>query len=229
MIKNVINDVVIETISVKIGKSEHFENTYLVYDAKKKVGVIIDPGDKKDTIVDKINNDDIKIKAIFLTHTHADHFGALEALQKLYDVNVYVHQNDIDGFSDEEKNCLKYIDVKKQNIDMSKVVAIKDGFNLNISNLNFEFIHTPGHTDGSMCIYEKTSNVLFTGDTIFAKCYGRTDLKSGSFDDMKNSLNKIFSKFSNILIYPGHDKSSSLYQAKRRIDLLVEYRQRRES
>lgn len=68
---------------------------------------------------------------------------------------------------------------------------------------------------------EKNSNSLFTGDTIFCDCYGRCDLVSGSFEDMVLSLRKIFSRFEDIMIYPGHDKSVNIKSAKKRIRLLI--------
>lgn len=219
--KEKIKNIVIETVPVEIGASGHVENTYIVYDANTNLGVIIDPGDKEEKIVDAIKNDNIQIKYIILTHTHLDHFGALEKLQKIYDVNVIVNKNDLDGFSDDKKNCIEYIDIKKQHIDISKAKAVDDCQKLKVGGLDFEFIHTPGHTSGSMCIYEKTANVLFTGDTIFAKYYGRTDLKSGKIEDMENSIKKIFNRFSNIIIYPGHEKSCNIDTAKKRINLLL--------
>lgn len=219
--KEKINNIVIENVPVEIGTSGHVENTYIVYDTQNNFGVIIDPGDKAEQIVSEVNKDNIEIKYIILTHTHLDHFGALEQLQKVYDVDILVNRNDVDGFNDDNKNCIEYIDVKKQNIDITKVKAVEDGQKLSLGNIEFEFIHTPGHTSGSMCIYEKTSNVLFTGDTIFAKYYGRTDLTSGSFDDMKKSIKKLFDRFSNVIIYPGHDKSCNIDTAKKRINLLV--------
>lgn len=222
MIKqDIINDVVIETIPVEIGNSKHIENCYLVYDEKNMVGILVDPGDKAEYIIDEIEKNKVKIKTIILTHTHADHFGALEKLLKYFNVNVYINENDVDGLIDNEKSCFDYIDVEHQNIDKKLVMPVKDSDIIEFGRLNIEFIHTPGHTNGGMCVYEKTSNVLFTGDTIFARYYGRTDLKSGSIIDMKNSIKKLFDRFSNVLIFPGHEESSNIDKAKKRINLLL--------
>ena len=74
---------------------------------------------------------------------------------------------------------------------------------------------------GSICVYEKNSKVLFTGDTLFADCYGRCDLNSGSFNDMVNSIKLLFNRFSNIVIYPGHGKSVKIEVAKRYVKMLM--------
>lgn len=73
-------------------------------------------------------------------------------------------------------------------------------------------------------LYEKVENVLLTGDTIFADCYGRTDLKSSSISDMKTSLNKVFDRFQGgTKVYPGHGKDASLKEAKARISIILAF------
>lgn len=111
--------------------------------------------------------------------------------------------------------------VKNQSINSENIIEVKDGDKFNILSMKFEIIHTPGHTLGSICIYEKTTSSLFTGDTIFCDCYGRCDLYSGDFSNMVSSLKKLFNRFEDVMIYPGHDKSVKIDSAKRRIRLLV--------
>lgn len=111
--------------------------------------------------------------------------------------------------------------VEKQHINNEDIIEVKDGYKFNILSMQFEIIHTPGHTLGSICIYEKNTSSLFTGDTIFCDCYGRCDLYSGDFSDMVSSLRKLFNRFEDVMIYPGHDKEVKIDSAKRKIRLLV--------
>lgn len=89
------------------------------------------------------------------------------------------------------------------------------------SDICLEVIHTPGHTKGCMCLYLKEANILFTGDTLFADCYGRTDLQTGNFEDMKSSLDYLLSNFQDTTIFPGHGDSAIIRDIKRKITLLL--------
>ena len=87
-----------------------------------------------------------------------------------------------------------------------------------MGNTSFEVIHTPGHTNGSSVLYEKEEDVILSGDTIFSDCFGRTDLKSGSRDDMVMSLNKLFDRFKDnpkVKVFPGHGSSALIGDIKK--------------
>lgn len=215
------NGIIVETVYVKIGKLDHITNSYLVYDKSSNEGIIIDPGDEKEKIIQAIVSAKVNVKYIVLTHTHYDHIIALKDIQEYTNAKVLVHKEDIDGLTDDEKNHSTEMKIGLKRVNMNNVVPVEDGFKFEVGKMNFEVIHTPGHTRGCICIFEKTANVLFTGDTIFCEYYGRTDLKSGNFQDMKNSVDKIFNRFSNIQIFAGHDKSVNIDSTKRRIRLLL--------
>lgn len=85
-------------------------------------------------------------------------------------------------------------------------------------------MHTPGHTQGSMVVYIEKENILFAGDTIFKNSYGRTDLITGSTEAMGKSLDKLFNKFHNIEVYPGHGEIFELINSKRRIKMLFAFK-----
>ncbi|MNI74604.1 putative metallo-hydrolase [compost metagenome] len=138
-----------------------------------------------------------------------------------------MHKNDIDGLSDDDKSHSIMLGVDVQNINKDDIIAVEDKTTFDIGDMKFEVIHTPGHTNGCICIYEQTSNVLFTGDTIFSDCYGRTDLKSGSFEEMKKTVDKLFKRFNNIEIYSGHGESVNIESAKKRIKILIAIKSRK--
>lgn len=210
----------VEKIEVDVANQGHITNSYLVYDNKKEA-VLIDPGFNENKIIERIKNLTVNVKYIIITHAHADHIGALENIQKYTNAKIIVHKNDYNALIYEEENYGDMLNVSKQNINKEDIIQVEDKYILKFSNLEFEIIHTPGHTSGCICIYDVKSNKLFTGDTIFCDCYGRCDLFSGSFEDMVESIKKIFNRFEDIDIYPGHDKIVNISNAKRYIKMLL--------
>lgn len=210
-------------IQVQVGDDNYPTNCYIIYDINN-FAIVIDPGYDKDKIISKIEEKTLKVKYIVLTHCHADHLGELESLVNYTDADVFLHENELDGLEDDEKAHFTKLNVKKPSIPKNKIFTVKDGDKIKIGNIELEVIHTPGHTNGSMCLYEKTIDSLFTGDTIFADCYGRVDLKTGSIQDMQKSIEKLFSRFEDIIIYPGHEDSANIDSAKRKIRMLLSLR-----
>ena len=198
-------------IVLKVGKQDYPTNTYIIMD-KNKNGVIIDPGFEEE---EKIN-----IQKIILTHCHADHAGVLDSIRDYTKAEVLMHENDASGLQDMEKSHFENLQIPRQKITEEEIIKIKDGEKIQVGDILLEVIHTPGHTNGCICLYEKSINALFTGDTIFYNCYGRCDLKSGSVEDMGNSINKLFDRFENVVIYPGHEEIVNIDNVKKRIRLL---------
>lgn len=210
----------VSKIEVNVGKIGHITNCYLVYDDNKN-GILIDPGYESNKIIEEINRKNLKVKYIVITHAHADHMGALSEVQKYTNADIFVHKNDLDMLLEKEENYESDLNVEKQNINEKLVKTVEEGDILSLGEIEFEIIHTPGHTSGSICLFEKTSKMLFTGDTIFHDCYGRCDLYSSDFNDMVNSLKKVFTRFDDEFIYPGHGESVNLKKAKRYIKMLM--------
>lgn len=177
-----------EIKSTKVGYLE--ENCYLIKEDNN--GLIVDPGDEIDKILDMIG--DTKIVGILITHAHFDHIGALNDLLDKIDVPVYYHNvnNELD------RNIIN-VEEKEYKID----------------NLKFEVIYTPGHRNDSVTFYFKKDNVMFTGDFLFNLSIGRTDLEYGNDIEMINSINKIKKYDGDITIYPGHGNESTLSYEKK--------------
>ena len=211
----------VEQIKVEVSKLGHITNSYVVYDDEKNA-VVIDPGDEAEKIISFLKENELKVKYIFITHVHADHIAALEELVKYAGCKVVASKKDVPAFTSDELSCANILNVKLPKVEKESIVEIEDGFSLSVGNMEFSFMATPGHTPGSMCIYEKKLNSLFSGDTLFANAYGRCDLPGSSFEDMKKSLNKIFENFSDdVTVYSGHGHISSLSDSKKRVKLLL--------
>ena len=162
------------------------ENCYLI--KKGNNGIIVDPGDDIDTILEMIR--DTKIEAILITHAHFDHIGALKDLEDKLHVPIYYRN--INGE-------LKY----KQIIDIKEQEYIIDCF-------KFKVIYTPGHRNDSVTYYFYEDNIMFTGDFLFYLSIGRTDLEYADKNDMIKSIILIKEYPDNIKIFPGHGTDSTL-------------------
>ena len=176
-----------EVLSTKVGYLE--ENCYLIKEENN--GLIVDPGDEIDKILDMIGN--TKIVGILITHAHFDHIGALDDLLSKYDVPIYYHN------INNELSYDKLIDVKEQEYQNN--------------DFRFKVIYTKGHRNDSVSYL--FNNTMFTGDFLFKESIGRTDLEYGNYDEMIESIKIIKEYPDNIEIYPGHgDKTNLGYEKK---------------
>ena len=212
----------IEKLELCVANTDHITNTYLVYD-DTKCAVLIDPADEAYKIKEKIEDLDLSIKYIILTHAHFDHVNALYDIKQYTNAKVLVHKNDFDMLIGKVDNASSMFNSKNKFLNENEITTIEDEMCLKVGNTEYEIIHTPGHTAGSIIIYVKGNNMLITGDTLFAKSYGRCDLETGSFKDMVESLKKVFTKFNDekIVICPGHGENSNLSKVKKYIKLLL--------
>lgn len=210
----------IEKIEIDVANQGHITNCYLVFDESKEA-VLIDPADKADKIISKIKRLDVVVKYILITHAHGDHIGALEEIQNYTNANIIIHKNDLDMLLGNVENYCDMLLVKQPHLTNDKIITIEDGYLFKLGDLEFEIIHTSGHSAGCICLYEKNSNVLFTGDTLFADCYGRCDLYSGDFENMVSSIKRLFARFNNTTIYPGHGKSVKIESSKKYVRMLM--------
>ena len=183
-------------------------NMYLVVG---RAAVLIDTGTGLDAAntVRQIREilDGKKLVAVFLTHCHADHAGGLATVVREFGCPAYVHPCEVSAISEADR-VMTFAD--GLGVDLEPVpckgFAPSDIFNLGSHIL--EIIHTPGHTAGSVCIYDRSTGSLFSGDTVFAQGYGRTDLPTGSFSALRESLTKLH-KVNIGTLYPGHGQAAA--------------------
>ena len=194
------------------------ENCYILYDDVSKETAIIDPGGSFRQIVDFIERKELNVKYILLTHSHADHIGALQDLLDKYDdVELIASSRERKVLNNPMYNLTTRFNMKHTQFEATKYVEDKD--TIKMGDYTITFYLTPGHTAGSMCI--GVGDMLFTGDTLFAGSIGRTDLPTGSFDEISKSLVKLASMDEYLTILPGHGPSSTIGQEKRTNPFLV--------
>mgnify|MGYP001291040971 CR=1 FL=1 len=195
------------------------ENCYLVYDEHQDT-LLIDPGSEPLIIDEIIQAKNLKILAILNTHGHFDHIGAVDFFQKKYNAKFYLHSSDskllksanlyMKIFQGDEP--IKIPEVDEFIVNFDRVYQFK--------NFQVSFIETPGHTEGSLCI--KIGNNLFSGDTLLKNAIGRTDLPGGNKELLIRSLSKLVKLPKDLILYPGHGKSTTIAEEKKNIMIHIE-------
>ena len=174
--------------------------------------VLVDAGAHPDDIDAALQKRGLRLRAILLTHGHFDHILGAEAIAETHRVPVYIHENDEEMLSDGMKNAYSVFFGGDWG-EFHGAGTFRDGDVLTIFGEKIEVIHTPGHSEGSVCF--KVGNSLFTGDTIFSRGTGRCDLYSGDTDKIRASIAMLDTLPADMTIYPGHGISCTLGDAMR--------------
>lgn len=193
-------------------------NTYLLFNEMNGL-VVIDPTDAA-YIRSMIEWKKCNLLAVLLTHGHFDHISGLAELLEQYPVPVYVHEEDKEMLSDPVKNGLHifYPNAPYRQIQ-GNIISLHGDEDIRLEGFAnpLRILHTPGHTKGSVCYRFNEPNhapTLFTGDTLFAGSIGRTDLYGGSASEMRESMHRLSSLPSEVVICPGHGPSSDAQSEK---------------
>ncbi len=189
------------------------ENTYMVYDENTKNGIIIDPGYDCGGILKTAADDGVNIKYVFITHCHYDHISGMEELRKKTSASLVSGDKAAINITDPGIN-LSYSGLGYELSARKSDIVLKDNEEITLDSLNIKCIYTPGHTNCGVCYL--INNSLFTGDTVFLRSIGRSDLPTGNSDTLINSIKtKIYSLNDDIDIYPGHGSKSSVGYEKK--------------
>jgi glyoxylase-like metal-dependent hydrolase (beta-lactamase superfamily II) len=181
-------------------------NCYIVADEKTKEGLVIDPGDDSQDIIERIQQLGLKIKYIVLTHNHFDHVSATAAVKKATGAKVAIHESDARNLNDSMLARLGGF-VHRQ-VPVPEVL-LKGWEDLSIGDLHFTVLNVPGHTLGGVALYGQ--DVVFTGDTLFRGSIGRTDLPGGNYDQIIESVNcKLLALDDDVKVYPGHGDATTI-------------------
>lgn len=186
-------------------------NCYLVACERTREAVIIDPGGDADRILQQVEKDNVTVKYIINTHGHIDHVAANDEVRKATGAPILIHEKDAEMCKKPHASLAVFVGrLKTAEPDR----LLKGGEQLQVGDLVFEVIETPGHTKG--CITLKADGVLFTGDTLFAGSIGRTDLPGGSYSEIIASIkNKLLVFSDDTVVYPGHGPESTIGEERR--------------
>ena len=164
-------------------------------------GLVIDPADDVDQIIDLAKRQKITIKYIVNTHAHVDHIMGNDEMKRKTGAQIVIHEEDAPLLTRTPKSMLSMFGGRPS---PPADVTVKEGDQIQIGNLALKVLHTPGHSPGGMCLH--LDNVVFTGDTLFVGGVGRTDLPGGSWMLMLRSIQtKLLTLPDETIVYPGHN------------------------
>lgn len=182
-------------------------NTYIV-SGNGQSCVLIDPGFEPQVILDKVAELGWTVEAIFLTHGHFDHVGAVEKLVAATGCTLWMHKADWDLPADPTNRYIYPL----SGSSFTDILFCGEGDKIQAAGLCFIVLCTPGHTPGSVCFL--CEDHLFSGDTLFAGSCGRTDLPGGDLRAMRLSLRRLAVLDRPVTIYPGHGPTTTLRQER---------------
>lgn len=186
--------------------------------------LIIDPTDEAGFILEKTLQKGVNITGLIATHGHFDHVMAVGEIQLTLatqgiDLPLYIHSKDQFLLKRVVETAKHFLNYEPAVIPIQSTKEIKQGKEI-IGGFVFEIIETPGHTPGSCCFYFKNEQVLFTGDTLFKEGIGRYDFAYSDKDELKKSLDTIFTLPEDTVIYSGHGEESTLGEEKENVKLI---------
>jgi len=187
-------------------------NNYLLADEASKEAVLIDCSDRVQKLINDVKELGLKVKYILFTHGHFDHVGGANVMKKELGAEVLGSEKDI-----EQTELTKPIllSMGMPFIDEPQYDRFIDGNSkLNIGKTEIKIIETPGHTEGGLCYL--IEDKLFSGDTLFKNCVGRTDLPGGSFTKIENSVKNVLFKLDDLTqVFPGHGDMTTIGYEKK--------------
>lgn len=192
-----------------IGSGE--TNSYVIYSSNDKEAFIVDAPDGNEVLLSFIKQNTLNVKAVLLTHGHFDHILGLGKIIKAYPkAQIFLDGNDFDFVKDGARRNKAILPASYISHFSNEFESLPDELIDYPGNVGpFDVIRTPGHTMGSVCLYNKEEKILFSGDTLFQGGIGRHDL-GGNYDSLLESLEKLKVLDDDTIVFPGHGNSTKI-------------------
>jgi hydroxyacylglutathione hydrolase len=190
-------------------------NCSIFGDEETREAIVVDPGSEINKITDVLNQHGLKVTAIVITHAHIDHVASAQKLRTLTGAPVYMNESD--------RELLEALDVQAGWLGIKPPQAVEvdaattDGSKLQLGAAEFQVMHTPGHTQGSLCLWIPSENKLVAGDTLFRDSIGRTDLPGGDPRKILQSIKtRLLELPESAVVIPGHGPRTTIGREKER-------------
>lgn len=195
------------------------ENTYVVYDEESKACVIIDPGcssaGEENELFGFIDSHRLKPILAINTHGHIDHIIGNAAVKKRYGIEVAAHPNVKSDFLRSHQQAQMFGMPFDSDCELPDS-DLEDGETIKVGESTLEVISTPGHAIGSISLYAEIEGWVFTGDALFCRSIGRTDLPGGNYEQLRTSIiERLFHLPDDTEVYSGHGESTTIFDERR--------------
>jgi glyoxylase-like metal-dependent hydrolase (beta-lactamase superfamily II) len=179
----------------------------MIWDTDSLHAFLIDPAAPSQDLLTFIKSNNLSVTHIINTHGHADHIGGNSYFKEQLKAKVCIHKLDAKMLTNSKLNLSSFVDFEL--VLPEADLMLEDDMILELGNNPIKVIHTPGHTQGCICLY--CDELLISGDTLFFHDIGRTDLPGGSYEQIINSVkHKLFKLPANTIVLPGHGPSSTI-------------------
>lgn len=184
-------------------------NCSILGDETSREAIVIDPGDNIPSLLAILKRHGLTVKSIIITHAHIDHIAGAQRLKQLTGAPIYYNENDLP--------LVKMMDVQASWLQMPTPevpppdAPLRDGQIISVSGISGSVLHTPGHTQGSICLYLPDHSLLIAGDTLFAGSIGRTDLPGGDTQQLLRSIHThLLALPDDVHVVPGHGPNTTI-------------------
>lgn len=186
-------------------------NGYLFWDDDTREAFFIDPGGDTSDVTDFLNQNNLSLKMVLLTHGHIDHIAGIHELLPFVKDNIYIGKNDAVMLRNPSKKLQALLGVHCEGV--KDFHEVEDGRVIEFPGYKIKVLETPGHTEGSVCYIitdKENKSILISGDTLFAQSVGRTDLEGGDEYKLEMSLRKLDTLNPSLHVLPGHGPDTSI-------------------
>ena len=195
-----------------------YKNGYVLACEQTRQGVVIDPGDEVDLLLDVVNRNSLDIRHILLTHAHVDHVAGAARAKSALGAPIYLHRDDLPLYD----AIMQQGEMFGLHVQQPPPVDIfyPEDVPIEFGRYSVQVLHTPGHTPGGVCLLAgqigQPAKKVFVGDTLFAGSIGRTDLPGGNYDTLIGSIRGVLFKLGDdVEVYSGHGPKTMIGQERR--------------